>query len=118
MQTQQVDIGTPLQPPPVGPDRLPPLERLQPPRPAPEAPAAAPADEGSSAESFDVPVIDGGPSAVITVRYALDQVARTWVAQLFDAHTGDLLRAVPSTEYHHQMAVLAALRAKTVDTRA
>ena len=84
-------------------------------------PAATPGRRGDplDASSFDVPVLDGGPSAVITVRYALDEVARTWVAHVFDAESGEMLREVPATDYHHQMAVLAALRKQPgVDTEA
>jgi hypothetical protein len=118
VQPQQVDISTALAPPSTGLERLPPLERMRAPRPERTAQPGAAVDATSEAAAFDLPVLDGGPSAVITVRYALDPVARTWVAHLFDAHTGDLLRQVPSTEYHHQMAVLAALRQKSVDHRA
>jgi hypothetical protein len=98
-------------------DRLPPLERLAP-RPEATAPAAGEQSAGD-AGWFEVPVLDDGPSAVITVRYALDQVARTWVAHLFDAESGEMLREVPATDYHHQMAVLASLRRQRgVDTAA
>jgi hypothetical protein len=108
---QHVDNLAPVTKPHSGPDRLPPLERLRPPAPGLQ-PAQRPGaeDDPFDASSFDVPVLDGGPSAVITVRYALDEVARTWVAHVFDAQTGDLLKEVPSTEYHHQVAKLAALR--------
>jgi hypothetical protein len=108
---QHVDNLAPVTAPSPGHDRLPPLERLR--TPAPEPQRAQSGQDGESpldASSFDVPVLDGGPSAVITVRYALDEVARTWVAHVFDAQTGDLLKEVPSTEYHHQVAKLAALR--------
>lgn len=108
---QHVDNLAPVTTPHGGPDRLPPLERLRPPASEPQSvqpPGGG--DDPLDAGSFDVPVLDGGPSAVITVRYALDEVARTWVAHVFDAQTGDLLKEVPSTEYHHQVAKLAALR--------
>ena len=117
MQPQQVDNQAVLAVP-RRPDRLPPLERLA---PRPDAAAAA-ADEQPEADAgwFDVPVLDDGPSAVITVRYALDQVARTWVAHLFDAESGEMLRQVPATDYHHQMAYLTELRRQQrgVDTAA
>ena len=111
MHPQHVDNIAPVSTPHPGLDRLPPLERLRAPALEPQ-PAQRPGgeDDPLDTSSFDVPVLDGGPSAVVTVRYALDEVARTWVAHVFDAQTGDLLKELPSTEYHHQVAKLAALR--------
>jgi hypothetical protein len=111
VQAQHVDNLVPVPKPHGGPDRLPPLERLRPAAPEPQhGQRPGDADDPLDASSFDVPVLDGGPSAAVTVRYALDEVARTWVAHVFDAQTGDLLKELPSTEYHHQVAKLAALR--------
>jgi hypothetical protein len=117
VQTQHVDNQVTLAP---GHhqrlDRLPPLERQVPARGS--EPRGDREQSAADAAWFDVPVLDGGPTAIITVRYALDQVARTWVAHLFDAETGEMLREVPATDYHHQMAALAALRKQGVDTSA
>jgi hypothetical protein len=118
VHTQHVDITRAAAVPP-GLDRLPQVELLG--RARADDRAASPSrsdDAAREASSFDVHVLDDGPSSVVTVRYALDQIARTWVAHVFDAQTGDLLREVPATEYHHQMALLAALRRKPVDTHA
>jgi len=119
VQTQPVDNQAPELTAYRRLDRLPPLERLAPRPDAPPPPRHDGEQPAADAGWFDVPVLDDGPSAVITVRYALDQVARTWVAHLFDAESGEMLREVPSTDYHHQMAVLAALRRENgVDTAA
>ncbi len=96
-------------------DRLLPLER---PPLAQRGPDGADVGREPDAPGERLPATAPAPGvAAVEVRYGLDAVANVWVAQFFDAVSGEFVRSVPATSVREQLAALRGLE-RGVDARA